>query len=362
MQNNDKSLYLCSEKAKTCPLCKKRYSRIMVPHFISQHPNDEVFVSRISPQMVDYIAPENVDHRTFIKFVKNHSVQLQTVCIFCETMKSFPADYWPDHYRSHTGEYANLCEVCDKICSTSNHCNVGTTRMDNFDLRTENMIAYRCNECNYVQTDQHNIRTHLEKQHDLYDAGERNFQVFTLLPRFCDLARQNDPNVEQIQGKRKCCKFLLQIFCNFQEKIHFFGHSLTNFIRAFFLKILYLGAKQASPAQNNQSLLDLLNQPQKQCNQSKIPDQQPPQASDRSIQILETVVIRPAISQTTTPSMENEPSASIRRMWLFYFFSFPSHTLSQSLIFSFSFFQPNSRTTAHHFKSDTKIQNGSRCC
>lgn len=201
-RNIDKTLYLCSEKARYCPLCRKRYTR-MVHHFKTVHPDEEVYVSRISPRMVDFISPENENERTFIKYMKHNSELMQTVCIFCEDSKSFSAHYWIDHMRSHTGEYGNVCEICDKFSCFSRHCNAPTTKIDNFNLRNEHMIAYRCNVCNYVQTNPDNMRTHLANHHDLNDEREENFQVFTLLPAFHSLIKQNNPNEQQpIQGKK----------------------------------------------------------------------------------------------------------------------------------------------------------------
>lgn len=200
-RNTDKTLYLCSEKAKTCPLCRKRM-KFMVSHFKTQHPNDEVFVSRISSKMVDFIAPQNENERTFIRDRKHNANYIQTMCIFCEDTKIFMPNYWIDHMASHTGEYGNVCDVCDKLCSFGKHCDKPATRIDNLNLRYEHLIAYRCNECNFVQMKIQNIRAHLANQHGLYDEGEQNFQVFTLLPSFCSLVRQSDPNEqEQISGK-----------------------------------------------------------------------------------------------------------------------------------------------------------------
>lgn len=204
-RNTDKALYFSSERAKTCPLCWKR-NKYMVYHFKTQHPNEEVFISRISSKMVDYIAPQNENCRTFIKFIKSSMKQnkelLQTVCIFCEQIRYFSADYWFDHMASHTGEYGNMCEICGKLCSFGVHCKKSATKIDSFDLRHEHLIAYRCNECNFVQRKVQNIRAHLANQHGLYDGGEEHFQVFTLLPAFRSLVRQNDPNEQQqIPGK-----------------------------------------------------------------------------------------------------------------------------------------------------------------
>lgn len=203
MRNTDKELYFRSGKAKTCPLCHWRRNKSMVCHFNTHHPNEEVFVSRISPKMVDYIAPQNEHERTFVKFMSHKREHLQTMCIFCEETRSFPAYYWNAHMSGmHTGEYAYMCDVCDKPCGYAQHCNVTARKVDTFDLRLEHMIAYRCNECNFVQRKIENIRAHLANQHGLYDEGEENFQVFTLLPAFRSLVRQNDPNeLQQIQGK-----------------------------------------------------------------------------------------------------------------------------------------------------------------
>lgn len=228
-RNTDKTLYLCSKKAKYCPLCRKRYAR-MVNHMKTQHPDSEVYVSRISPRMVDFIAPENENERKFIKYVKHsyaHDMLLQTMCIFCEDEKSFSSHYWIDHVRSHTGEYGNECGICGKICSFSSHCNFPTTKIDSFNLRDEHMMAYRCNECNYVQTIPENIRTHLANQHDLYDEDERNFQVFTLLPAFRSLPKQNSPHEQpRIQGKRNRF-FFIQVLSIFAIIISCYGRFQT---------------------------------------------------------------------------------------------------------------------------------------
>lgn len=174
----------------------------MVYHFKACHPNDEIFISRISPKMVDYIAPQNESQRKFIKFLKRKGEHLQSMCIFCEEIKTFSAYYWIVHMAGHTGEYVYMCEVCGKLCSHAKHCNITATKLDDFELRHEHLIAYRCKECNFVQKKIENIRAHLATQHGLYDGGEENFQVFTLLPAFRSLTRQNDPNEQQqqIQG------------------------------------------------------------------------------------------------------------------------------------------------------------------
>lgn len=174
----------------------------MVHHFKTQHPNEEVFVSRISPKMVDFVAPQNESERIYIKYVGLREEYLITECIFCEKTQRFNANYWMLHMTNHLGEYSYMCEVCDNPCGYARHCNIAARKIDTFDLRKEHLIAYRCNECNFVQRRIQNIRAHLANQHGLYAEGEENFQVFTLLPAFRSLPRQNDPNQQQqIQGE-----------------------------------------------------------------------------------------------------------------------------------------------------------------
>lgn len=203
-RNIDKTLYLCSEKAKTCPLCRKTYKRHMVHHFKTKHPNDEVYVSRISSKMVDYIAPENENRRTFNKCIKYHYEHLEAVCVFCEEEKIFDANYWIDHMRSHTGEYKNYCACCETLVCFSKHCRIATTKIDNFNLRHQDMYAYRCNECNYVQIDKKNMKAHVGNHHHMYVTDEDIDEYrFKLLPAFCNVHKQRNSNEQQqIQGKK----------------------------------------------------------------------------------------------------------------------------------------------------------------
>lgn len=199
-RNTDKTLYLCSQQAKTCPLCKRFY-RFMVPHFKAQHPNDEVYVSRISPKMVEYIAPQNAHERTFARYSKNHSAHLTCMCIFCEEMKSFSSHYYVDHMRSHTGEYNNLCIVCNHMCSSSNHCGLSTEKFDHFNLRHEDMRAYRCKLCNFVQINMENMDAHLEKHHGLFEAVDANTEIIVLLPALNTVIKQINPDEAPTQGE-----------------------------------------------------------------------------------------------------------------------------------------------------------------
>lgn len=176
----------------------------MVSHFKTHHKNSEVFVSRISERMVDEIKNNK---RSFVKCTKqwSHSqpdAALHTKCIFCEEDKSFPVHYWTDHIRSHTGEYGNYCSVCNQRCSFNNHCGITTIKKDDFDLRKNHMYAYRCIECNFVQTHYKNIEKHLKDQHQLITVDKKHYGKFILLPAYnlIKVQKSDNPRGEPRQG------------------------------------------------------------------------------------------------------------------------------------------------------------------
>lgn len=200
-RNTDKSLYLRSEKAKTCPLCGRYYTQRMVHHFKSCHKQSEVFVSRISSEMAELVEKGQHSKCIVVKRENNgQTLQLEMLCLFCEEVKNFPPPYWIDHIHSHTGEYGNYCQVCDQRCGFAIHCNVTTTKVDDFDLRTTNMDAYRCVECNFIQTHYTNMVKHLTVQHQYKDIKKRHYQKFILLPTYYSVEESNSNDVAN-QGK-----------------------------------------------------------------------------------------------------------------------------------------------------------------
>lgn len=129
----------------------------------------------------------------------------------------------------------------------------------------------------------------------------------------------------------------------------------------FLLKILLLDATQASAAQDNRSIRDLLLQPQMPFNPNVMAaaqHQQQPQSSG-NVEILETVVLRAA---NEVPSTSNQPSVPIRSM-LFCFSHFPflfpfslisSHFLSLPLSTPTEIAEPQPSTSSSllRFKAD----------
>lgn len=100
LKNTDKSLFLTSVPARECPLCHKRYKR-MVYHFRNAHPSYEVFVSRLSQEMATTLMHSQLPTNKYARY--GGMPHLKMICPFCECEKDFFIPYWNNHIRTHTG-------------------------------------------------------------------------------------------------------------------------------------------------------------------------------------------------------------------------------------------------------------------
>lgn len=155
IKNIDKDLYQRSEKAKTCPICNKHYTR-MVSHFTRSHRNDEVFVSRISQEMADKLIQSELTYVIRREVKKNKS--LRGICVFCETERDLTRYQWIDHFCRHTGELGF------KSINGKHALN-----------------GFLCNKCNFLQLNKANMVNHLKNQHEIQDVFGQ-YSIVTLLP------------------------------------------------------------------------------------------------------------------------------------------------------------------------------------
>lgn len=103
-KNIDPELYLSNKhKSQRCVVCECKYVR-MVSHYKTMHPDCEVFVARLSPGMADVVRSGSI---AVERNYEGATKYLKLICPFCESEKSFTTQYWIQHIRSHTGEYAN---------------------------------------------------------------------------------------------------------------------------------------------------------------------------------------------------------------------------------------------------------------
>lgn len=185
-KNIDSSLYLSNPRAQKCVVCHQKYKRT-VYHYKTAHENVEVFVSRLSSEMAK-IAKNG--HSNVTRHLKSSLKYLKATCYFCETAKDFSTHYWLHHIRSHTGEYSNECTMCGKIVCHNTHCGYTTSKTDDFDLKDNDLHAYICRACNFLQTNEKNIHLHLQLQHEFNDITDR-YDKIILLPAWCDKNQRN---------------------------------------------------------------------------------------------------------------------------------------------------------------------------
>lgn len=217
----------------------------MVSHMKNHHPDNEVFVSRISPQMSERVKQNNIPA---IKYLKDTAQQyLKMACVFCETEKDFVGYYWVDHLRTHTGEYTNECIVCEKTSLSSSHCGTPTIKHPKCNVYRDGLSAYLCIDCNYVQINEENMRYHLRKQHGIATSTD-HYQSFTLLPALNSLpikTNQNDILVTGTELNLILAYFQLKMKLIIRKQFHLFK------VQSESRRICVLDDQVIRPANNN---------------------------------------------------------------------------------------------------------------
>lgn len=84
---------------KWCEVCKKTQTHL-VPHFVREHPEYEVPISRPSPTMAKQLRQQAQ------AFTQLKGGKLSGLCWFCEESKSLPKYRWVNHFLVHTGIFS----------------------------------------------------------------------------------------------------------------------------------------------------------------------------------------------------------------------------------------------------------------
>lgn len=172
-KNIDKNMQFINEDCrKKCMLCQKTTNpALAVAHYVNDHPDSEVFVSRLSSKMVDLCCSGNLKISTF------PGTQF---CVFCEKDYEKPIKYHLiEHLSTHTGEYSCECSLCHHKSSRANGhiCKLGeSTVIDNKCIKFEDQVlyAYLCKLCNYVQFQSNNVKMHVISQHEISEEEFSN--------------------------------------------------------------------------------------------------------------------------------------------------------------------------------------------
>lgn len=205
-KNTNIEMYASNTKYnRLCVICNKAVYQLCY-HYISQHPQSEVYISRISPKMRKIAIEGNqpVEYSTTMKISL-----LKAICLFCEKHKSFTLDDWLIHYASHMGQRLFECKLCRQQFYTSKHGHMNCISKEYRYILTPKWDAHRlsafaCKLCNYVQLTAMNIAGHLEKEHDLLNENgiTQNIDEITLLPASLHELTKNLPHTQSSMAEK----------------------------------------------------------------------------------------------------------------------------------------------------------------
>lgn len=174
-KNTDKNCFYKNRQSKVCKICKKNKAKI-VNHYVKMHKGCEVFTSRLSPEMA-----EKVKNRQTT--VECTNTKIEAFCYFCEFDLTKNIKEWLLHIIMHTGEYMCTCIKCNEKVSGSYHCKQSCLESPQLALKIQDdLTAYICNDCNYIQINEENMVRHLRQQHDLKRDINACYQQIVLVP------------------------------------------------------------------------------------------------------------------------------------------------------------------------------------
>lgn len=177
-KNTDKIMHAKNDWfRKWCILCNEP-QKYMVVHYVKEHQNYEVLISRPSPTMAQKFRDQALE---FLK-IKNKIVG---ICLFCDENKCMDKHQWAAHHLTHTGEKMFICDTCNTTFKAKGdhmeNChqqpvNIYTMNIDG------SIMGFICKDCNYLQLYRGNMIKHLKNEHGINDNFETGFEQFTLIP------------------------------------------------------------------------------------------------------------------------------------------------------------------------------------
>ncbi|XP_062554397.1 uncharacterized protein LOC134219625 isoform X2 [Armigeres subalbatus] len=184
--NDKNAVHYNSNYSSNCAICSFNGSAI-VDHYVYEHKQYEVFVSRVSPKMADIIRAD--------LFLTNGSVinegsedeKVRFKCYFCLTLKELSRAGWIAHMAAHTGEYRYRCTSCPVMSKTEElessfyhekTCLKPTLALyNNIEFQDNHIYGFICNACNYIQIRRVNMERHLKREHPSSDVTCSRFSI-----------------------------------------------------------------------------------------------------------------------------------------------------------------------------------------
>ncbi|XP_037050206.1 uncharacterized protein LOC119084365 isoform X1 [Bradysia coprophila] len=191
MKNIDPNVHSL-KKIVDCPVCEKPAKLSIVNHFVTWHPDSEVYTCRLAPEVAD--ALRNSKHVTVAEQFQPEGRCYKTfshICYFCNVTKSLTKVFWMNHMSKHTGYYQYQCNDCSRQFAEKNkaHACKGTNNLakipqPQFEIRNKHtLMAYICDLCNFVRFHQADIEKHLRCEHETTDTKQFKEVVFLSFPK-----------------------------------------------------------------------------------------------------------------------------------------------------------------------------------
>lgn len=189
LKNIDPKLHSLN-KLSDCPLCNNSAKLSMVNHFVTNHPNSEVFVSRLAPDVADKLRNAKTVEvaERCMKEGQNFAV-FSHHCHFCNVPKQMTRIFWMNHMAKHTGYYQYRCNDCfrkfaekNKLhsCKVKNRNNLSKIPQPQF--QKDVIKAFICDLCNFVRFYQKDIEKHLRCEHETTNTDQFKEVTFLSLP------------------------------------------------------------------------------------------------------------------------------------------------------------------------------------
>ncbi|XP_055632086.1 uncharacterized protein LOC129771950 isoform X2 [Toxorhynchites rutilus septentrionalis] len=184
--NDKKTVHFNSNYASNCALCSFNGSAI-VNHYVYDHKQYEVFVSRVSPKMAEIIRADPFLTNGTLANEESGNESINFKCFFCLASKELTRSEWCKHLASHTGEYRYRCTSCpvmsqaEELDSSFFHekscLKPSLAVYNNIEFEDNHLYGFICNACNYIQVRRVNMERHLKREHPSADVGCIRFSI-----------------------------------------------------------------------------------------------------------------------------------------------------------------------------------------
>lgn len=173
-RNNNIDVHIGNNLYKTdCVICGVE-SMVPFQHYTKQHPDSEVFIARMKPDVATKVYESN----------SYHSLGPTPMCLICGRKINHMRTYI-EHFASHIGLVVYKCRTCNESAS---YVSYHKTKCANADMEQielpggeDTLLVFACKMCNYVHMLETKMVDHLKQEHDLLDENEIKENIVTVV-------------------------------------------------------------------------------------------------------------------------------------------------------------------------------------